>query len=313
MPLVSVVMLSYNHEKFVAEAIESIVGQDFDDLELIIVDDASEDTSRQIIQKYAEEDARVRVIFHDTNRGIAKTVNDGIAAAKGKFLAITASDDVWMKDKLTKQLAVLESDEDLVVWTEAEIIDERSQPVGSTWREFWPREVAQQTGDAFHDLLGRWEVQIPSTLLFKMANLGDIRYDESLKYANDYKFSLELAAKYSFYFIPEPLLQYRIHGSNTCGIRGFQGEANRVNCAEDIMVLEYALSKWHHQMSAKAKATTLIRLARRYYQLGQSGKALMCFCRAFAYDPFRGSNLQHPRRFLQFTKDVLGFGTLERE
>ncbi len=313
MPLVSVVMPSYNHEKFVSEAIESILGQDFDDLELIIVDDASEDTSRQIIKKYAEEDARVRVIFHETNRGIAKTVNDGVAAAKGKFLAVTASDDVWMKDKLSKQLAVLESDEDLIVWTEAEIIDERSQPMGPTWSEFWPNEVAQQTGDMFHDLLGRWEAHIPSTLLYKTANLGEIRFDESLKYANDYKFILELAAKYSFYFIPEPLLQYRIHGSNVCGIRGFQGEANRIHDQEDVIVLEYALSKWHHQMSAKAKATTLIRLAQRYYKLGQSGKALTCFCRAFAYEPFRRSNLQFPQRFLKFTLDVLGLGSLKRE
>ncbi|MGZ7171982.1 MAG: glycosyltransferase family 2 protein, partial [Halobacteriota archaeon] len=139
MPLVSVGMASYNHEKFISEAIESVLGQDFDDLELIIVDDASTDSSRQIIQKYAAKDSRVSVILHEANCGIAKTANDGIAAAKGKFLAPIASDDVWMKDKLSKQLAVLESDEDLIVWTEAEIIDERSQPVGSTWREFWPR------------------------------------------------------------------------------------------------------------------------------------------------------------------------------
>ena len=286
MPLVSIVILSYNHEKFVSEAIESVLGQDFEDLELIIVDDASTDTSRQIIQKYVMEDARVRVILHETNCGIAKTMNDGVAAAKGKFLAEIASDDVWMKDKLSKQLAVLESDEDLIVCTEVEFIDESGQPVGSRYLE-WSGVSARQTGDIFHDLLGRWEFFMGSTIIYKRANLGDIRYDESLKYANDYKLYLELAAKYAFYFIPEPLTQYRTHSSNTCGIRGFQGEANRVHSEEDVMVLEYALSKWHHQMSAKAKATTLNRLAQRYYKLGQSGKALMCFCRASAYDPFR--------------------------
>jgi glycosyltransferase involved in cell wall biosynthesis len=312
MPLVSVVIPSYNHEKFVSQAIESVLGQDFDDLELIIVDDASTDTSRQIIQKYAVEDARVRVILHETNCGVAKTANDGIAVAKGKFLAVTASDDVWMKNKLSKQLAVLESDEDLIVWTEAEIIDEGGQPVGSTWGEFKSGSSAKQTGDFFHDLLGRWESLIPSTMLFKRANLGGIRYDESLKYANDYKLNLELAAKYAFYLIPEPLTQYRIHASNTCGIEGFQGEAKRANCQELIMVLEYALSQWNHQMSAKAKATALMWLAANYYELGQRRKALMCFCRAFAYDPFRRSNLQYPRRFLQFTRDALGLGTLER-
>jgi glycosyltransferase involved in cell wall biosynthesis len=312
MPLVSVVLPSYNHEKFVSEAIESVLGQDFEDLELIIVDDASTDTSRQIIQKYATEDARVRVILHETNCGIAKTMNDGIAAAKGKFLSDTASDDVWMKDKLSKQLAVLESNEDLVVWAEAEIIDESGQPVGLTWSEFWSDAKAKKTGDTFHDLLGRWELLIGSYIL-KRANLGDIKYDESLKYANDYKFNLDLAAQYEFYFMPEPLAQYRIHSANTCGVRGFQGEAKRVHNQEDVMVLEYALSKWHDQMSSKAKATTFIRLAQRYYKLGQSEKALMCFCRALAYDPFRRSTLRFPQRLLRFTLDVLGLGSLERE
>jgi hypothetical protein len=66
-------------------------------------------------------------------------------------------------------------------------------------------------------------------------------------------------------------------------------------------------------MSAEAKATVLMTLAPYYYELGQNRKALICFCRAFAYDPFRRSNLQHPRRFLKFTRDKLGLGTLERE
>ena len=79
------------------------------------------------------------------------------------------------------------------------------------------------------------------------------------------------------------------------------------------MVLEYVLSQWHHRMSAEAKATALMRLAPRYYELGQRRKALMYYCRAFAYDPFRRSNLQHPRRFLQFTRDVLGLGARERK
>jgi glycosyltransferase involved in cell wall biosynthesis len=300
-------MPSYNHEKFISEAIESVLGQDFEDLELIIVDDASTDTSRQIIKKYAVEDARVRVILHETNCGIAKTMNDSIAAAKGKFLTYIASDDVWMKDLLSKQLAVLESDEDLIVWSEAEIIDESGQPVGSTFSEFWSSAAEKKTGDAFHDLLGRWETFI-GAMIYKRANQGDIKYDERLKYANDYKFNLELAAKYAFYVIPEPLTKYRAHASNTCGIRGFQGEAKRVDCLEDITVLEYALRQWHHQMSAKMKATVFTRLGFRYYELGQGRKALTCFCRAFAYDPFRKSNLQHPRRFLKFTWDKLGLG-----
>ena len=84
MPLVSVFMKSYNHDRFISEAIESVLRQDFEDLELIIVDDGSTDASRQIIESYERQDHRIRSIFHERNLGITKVVNDGIDAATRK-------------------------------------------------------------------------------------------------------------------------------------------------------------------------------------------------------------------------------------
>jgi len=312
MPLVSVVMPSYNHEKFISEAIESVLGQDFDDLELIIVDDASTDASKQIIQKYEKQDARVRVILHETNCGISKTMNDGFAIAQGKFLAGTASDDVWMKDKLSKQLAVLESDENLIVYSEAEVINESGQPVGLTLSELGGGVSVKKSGDIFHEILERCPL-CGSTMLHKRANLGGIRWDERLKYINDWKFKLELAAKYEFYYIEEPLAQYRIHADNAWGTKGPQGEAKRFANQDFILLLEHVLRQWHHRMSAEEKATALESLGGLYYEFGQNRKALMSFCRAFAYGPFRTSNLQYPRRFFQLTRDVLGLGIPERK
>ena len=308
MPLVSVVMSSYNHEKFIATAIESVLGQDFDDLELIIVDDASSDSSREIIQKYTAEDARVRTILHEANRGIAKTTNDGFAAAKGKFLAGIASDDVWMRDKLSKQLAVLESNDDLIVWAEGEVIDDGGKAVGSTWNEgvthsaTWKKSV-----DIFQELLPCSHI-FGSTLIFKRANLGGVRLDESFIYCNDWKFLLELAAKYKFYYIQEPLAQYRIHANNTWGASGPKGEAKRTGDLEEIRVIEYALSQWHYRISAEAKAAALDTLSICYSKLGQNRKALMLLCQAFAYDPFRRLNLKYLGIFYQFTLNVLGLG-----
>jgi teichuronic acid biosynthesis glycosyltransferase TuaG len=310
MPLVSVVIPSYNHEKFISETIESVLGQDFDDLELIIVDDASTDASRQIIQKYAAEDARVRVILHQTNCGIAKTRNDGIAAAQGKFLAYSDSDDVWMKDKLSKQLAVLESDEDLIVWTGAEVIDESGRVLRT---ETCGGGSSKRSGDGFLEIFA-YCITLCSTLLHKRANLGDIVLDENLKlYASDFKFYLDLAARYEFHYIAEPLAQYRIHANNAYGFKGLQGEVKRVDYQDNIMVLEYALSQYQHLMSAEAKATALDILGWRYYKLGQNRKALMCWCRAFAYGPFRRSNLRFPRGLFRFTRSVLGREILERK
>ena len=78
------------------------------------------------------------------------------------------------------------------------------------------------------------------------------------------------------------------------------------------MVLEYVLSQWHHRMSAEAKATALEDLGGLYYEFGQNRKALVSFCRAFAYGPFRRSNLQYPRRFFQLMRDLVGLGIRER-
>jgi glycosyltransferase involved in cell wall biosynthesis len=309
MPLVSVVIPSYNHEKFISQTIESVLGQDFDDLELIIVDDASTDASRHIIQKYAAEDARVRVILHETNCGIAKTMNDGIAIAQGKFLAQTASDDVWMKDKLSKQLAVLESNEDLIVWTEAQVIDEGGQSVGSSFSELARSVSKKKSGDIFEELLPQADYIFGSTLLYKRANLGTILYDERLIYANDWKFYLDLAAKYEFCYIQEPLAQYRRHAENTS--KGPENRKMRLADQDLILLREYLLSEYPHRMSAEAKATQLELLGYLYYVRGQKRKALMSFFRAFTYGPFRRSNLQYPRRFFQFTQNALRGGTLE--
>jgi glycosyltransferase involved in cell wall biosynthesis len=139
MPLVSVIMTSYNYGRYISEAIESVLNQTLADLELIVIDDASSDDSAGIIERYGKTDPRVRPIYHLQNKGIARTLNEGIEAASGKFIAFIASDDSWATDKLEKQVDVLEKDEDLVVWSEGEIMDKNGRPLrnrapGDLWR-----------------------------------------------------------------------------------------------------------------------------------------------------------------------------------
>jgi glycosyltransferase involved in cell wall biosynthesis len=299
MPLVSVVMPSYNHEKFLSEAIESVLGQDFDDLELIIVDDASADASKEIIQKYADEDARIRVILHEANCGISKTVNDSIEAAQGKFIASSASDDIWAKNKLTKQLAVTESNEDFVIWSEGEVIDDRSQPVGLSFSERHNTVLKKKSGDIFEDLLlGNYI--FGSSLFYKKRNLGDIRYDERLLYLNDYKFFLELARKYEFYYIAEPLAKYRIHEQNTLFGSGPEA-AKRLRTAyeESIAVRQEALRHYDHEVSSATKAEICLRTGFDYKVLGENKAALLCFLRAIEYRPLSRATLRHTPFFLR--------------
>jgi len=108
MVLVSVLMASFNHERYISEAIESVLKQSFSDLELIIVDDCSTDGSKQIILDYQAKDNRVHAFFHKENMGIAKTVNHALDVAKGRFISFIGSDDLWVPKKLELNLRFCE-------------------------------------------------------------------------------------------------------------------------------------------------------------------------------------------------------------
>ena len=102
--LVSVITPTYNSEKFLSDTIDSILGQSYPNLELILIDDASTDNTRGIIEKYRKKDPRIDAIFLKENGGSGVARNRGIEKAKGKFLAFVDSDDYWHEDKLRNQL-----------------------------------------------------------------------------------------------------------------------------------------------------------------------------------------------------------------
>jgi hypothetical protein len=213
-PLISVIMTSYNHAKYLTEAIESVLNQTFSDLELIIIDDASEDLSRDCIEKYRNQDGRIRTIFHDKNLGIGCTVNDGLEAAEGKYITFIASDDVWVLQKLQIQLDILKYDENLVVWSEGSIIDETSTSTGETFSQILLSSERVKTGYIFEELLGGNYI-LASSLIFKRENLKELQFNVGLKYLNDYQFIVDMARMYKFWFIPEPLVYYRVHKGST--------------------------------------------------------------------------------------------------
>ncbi len=109
MPLVSVIMPVYNGEKYLPEAIDSILTQTFTDFELLIVDDGSQDGSADIIRSYAEADNCIHFLQHEENLGQAQALNTGIAAAAGELITMMDCDDVSLPERLEKQVAFLEA------------------------------------------------------------------------------------------------------------------------------------------------------------------------------------------------------------
>ena len=205
-------MASYNHEQYISEAIESVLNQTFRDIELIIIDDYSTDNSKQIIADYQKQDPRIRAFFHQKNMGISKTMNGCLSEARGNFISFIGSDDLWVHNKLKKQLAILKRDAGKVVWSEGEIINSQGLKTGKRVTEAL-NAPPKKSGNIFQELL-KEQFVFGQSLIFDAAFVKDLRFDEELKYVNDHRFLVDLSANNQFLFMPEPLAKYRVHGGN---------------------------------------------------------------------------------------------------
>jgi glycosyltransferase involved in cell wall biosynthesis len=127
-PLVSVVMPSFNHQHFVAEAIGSLIDQTFEDWELVVTDDGSTDGTVAVIRAF--DDPRIRLHVFERNRGACPAMNDAIARARGRYIAVLNSDDAFLPHKLATQLEYLAQHPDrAAVFARAEFMDEDSEPL----------------------------------------------------------------------------------------------------------------------------------------------------------------------------------------
>ena len=130
-PLVSVILASYNHARFIREAVESVLNQTFTDFELLVLDDGSTDATPDIVAKI--KDKRLKLVRLMPNRRFHPR-NTGIKMSRGKYIAFQNSDDVWLKDKLRQQIEVLEKNRQVVVcFTRLEIINEKGKIIRKSW------------------------------------------------------------------------------------------------------------------------------------------------------------------------------------
>jgi teichuronic acid biosynthesis glycosyltransferase TuaG len=130
---VSVILPAYNCESTVGEAIRSVLSQSADDLELIIVDDCSADSTLDVIESFAAGDPRISVYTNPSNCGAARTRNTAISHAKGKYIAFIDSDDLWERNKLEIQLNIMESCKCDLCYTSYRFIDRKGNSVGNTY------------------------------------------------------------------------------------------------------------------------------------------------------------------------------------
>ncbi len=125
--MVSIITPSHNTEKFIAGAMDSVIAQSYKDWEMIIVDDLSSDSSPGIIEAYAKKDPRIKLLKSEKRSGAAGARNRAIEAAKGRYIAFLDADDLWMPQKLEKQIAFMSRENLAFTYSSYQVIDENDE------------------------------------------------------------------------------------------------------------------------------------------------------------------------------------------
>ena len=198
--LVSVIMPAYNAEKYIEEAISSVVSQTHENWELLILDDCSTDRTVEIAERFAGLDARIRLLRNPQNMGVAKTRNRGLDLAQGEWIALLDSDDVWHRDKLEKQLVIAGHSGADIIYCSYAMISES----GVHLSDFLVPAATD------YEAMLRKSVLSCSTVLLRRLALSGHRFSQAY-YHEDYVFWLELLkAGYSAVGCPEVLADYRL-------------------------------------------------------------------------------------------------------
>jgi len=209
-PTISVVMPVYNGEKYLNEAIDSILHQTYTDFEFIILNDGSTDKTEEIILSY--DDPRIVYVKNEENLQIVKTLNKGIALAKGKYIARMDADDISLPERFEKQIAFMEENPDIDVcgtWVET---------IGPPY-EYWRYPVDNEQIKAalvFNSALAH------PTVMFRNTVFEHTLYEETYNKAEDYALWVKLSKEHRLHNLPLFLFQYRLHPGQTESVRQFE-------------------------------------------------------------------------------------------
>jgi len=197
MPRISVIIPTFNRAALVKEAVASVLAQTYRDFELLVVDDGSTDGTREALAAFGGE---IRVLSRPSRGGVSAARNAGIAAAQGKWLAFLDSDDLWLPEKLARQLAFMEANPQYLLCQTEEIWVRRGVKVNP------PRTHKKEGGRIFIRSLERCLVS-PSAVVVHRRLLADHGgFDEELPAAEDYDLWLRLSWRYDVGLLPEPLI-----------------------------------------------------------------------------------------------------------
>lgn len=211
-PLVSIVMPCFNGEKYLSQSIEAIQAQTFSNFELILINDGSLDGTLQLMELYKRGDGRIKIINNETNLGLVASLNKGLKASIGKYIARTDSDDITQPNWLETLVTELENNPEIIAlgsWMEY------IQTKTGKLTNFKDGEIATRpinNEEISEDIIGYCPIFHPTAVFRReVFEKHGIFYKEEYKHAEDYMFWVEVARLGKIINIPKPLVKYRLH------------------------------------------------------------------------------------------------------
>lgn len=202
-PFISVIMPVYNAEKYLKEAIDSILAQTVKDYELLIIDDGSTDHTIEIVKEYILKDSRVVLLQNEQNLGVSKTLNRGLEAARGKYIARMDADDIALPTRFHKQLEYMEHHENVAILScGLQCFGANNAVLGTT-----VGVDKVKVSLLFNSCLGHPGYMMRGDILRKY----HLCYNEANQYAEDYELLCDTLAYGEIDNYPEILMRYRVH------------------------------------------------------------------------------------------------------
>lgn len=210
LPLVSVIMPAYNAEKYIGDAIESVLNQTYQNYELIIIEDSSSDKTWEVITKY-KDNLKIRYYKNNENKGIAYSTNMGIEMAKGKYIALLDDDDIATPNRLQLQVTYMESHRSVdILGGRTKIIDERGNIIRAS---SIPRYNSQYIKAVLN--FRCMDFRNGTTMIRKaFIDKNELKYEENCQGMQDFEFFVRCSKLGEITTIEDFLLLYRVHNNN---------------------------------------------------------------------------------------------------
>ena len=276
-PAASVVIPAYNAERFIGEAINSVLGQTYRDFEVIVVDDGSTDKTAEVVKAYEE----VRYLYKE-NGGTASARNRGIEASRGRYVAFLDADNLWEPAKLEAQMALFEHQPSLAwSYTDSLVVDERKER--SVYRK--SQLVGRPEGDVLERLI-HGNFMPPSTVVVARGVLEEMGgFDESYlhRISEGWELWTRIAAQYPVGYVHRPLAKTRQHAYRKTGTMDLE-HAYRSRKA----IVEKAVRRDPDRLAGRrrsALASLCLNIGRRYLDREERAASRRFFWQALRYRP----------------------------